>query len=155
MSDDQAPVLLRVLDGEGAGVRTTSFGSVGTILDRESTEVVWVSKEGEAIDPDWFSQPCTDVLCVLRGQLRVEFAREAEPDVTLSPGDVLVLPPDTACRAYSWPRDGTQRTVFLAVSARQSPRGPGPATDAGRAAVRTHGSHGRSSSARGVAGVAR
>jgi hypothetical protein len=45
--------------------------------------------------------------------LTVEF--KAEPSTTLTPrqGDVLVLPPDTACRAYRWPRDSKQAAVFL------------------------------------------
>jgi hypothetical protein len=125
MSAHRAPTLLRVLDREGYGVRVTPYGSVGAVLDSESTEVVWVAKQDEAIDPDWFCQPDTDVLCVLQGQLRVEFADEAEPDMTLSPGDVLVLPPNTACRAYSWPRGPARRTVFLAVTAREGTRPPG------------------------------
>jgi hypothetical protein len=125
MTAHRAPTLLRVLDREGYGVRVTPYGSVGAVLDSESTEVVWVAKQDEAIDPDWFCQPDTDVLCVLQGQLRVEFADEAEPDMTLSPGDVLVLPPNTACRAYSWPRGPAQRTMFLAVTAREGTRPPG------------------------------
>jgi hypothetical protein len=98
------PVLLRVLEGEAVRVRATRYGSVGTILDCDSTEVVWVCKQDEDIDPGWFSQPDTDVLCVVTGQLQVEF--QAEPaTLTLRQGDVLVLPPDTAA-------------VFLAVTAR-------------------------------------
>lgn len=125
MAANRAPTLLRVLNGDGYGVRVTPYGSVGTVLESESTQVVWVAKQDEAIDPDLFSQPDTDVLCVLQGQLLVEFADEAEPDMTLSPGDVLVLPPGTACRAYSWPRGTARGTVFLAVSAREGTRPPG------------------------------
>ena len=111
--------VLRTLKGEAAGpVRATPYGSVGTILDGSTTEVVWVSKQNEEIDPGWFSQPDTDVLCVIAGQLRVEFKADPGTAVTLRQGDVLVLPPDTACRAYRWPRDSAQAAVFLAVTAR-------------------------------------
>jgi quercetin dioxygenase-like cupin family protein len=117
--EPSAPVLLRALEGEAAGeVRATRYGSVGTILDCDSTEVVWVCKQAEDIDPAWFSQPDTDVLCVVAGQLRVEFKAESSTTLTLRQGDVLVLPPDTACRAYRWPRDSKQAAVFLAVTAR-------------------------------------
>jgi hypothetical protein len=105
---------------------------VGTILDCDSTEVVWVCKQDEDIDPGWFSQPDTDVLCVIAGQLRVEFKAEpSTPTLTLRTGDVLVLPPDTACRAYRWPRDSKQAAVFVAVTARS--RRAGRATGGERA----------------------
>src|ERR1017187_9298655 len=50
MTAHRAPTLLRVLDREGHGVRVTPYGSVGAVLDSESTEVVWVAKQDEAID---------------------------------------------------------------------------------------------------------
>jgi hypothetical protein len=119
-----APVLLRALEGQAVGAaRATPYGSVGTILNCDSTEVVWVCKQDEDIDPGWFSQPDTDVLCVVAGQLRVEFKAEPGTAMTLRPGDVLVLPPDTACRAYRWPRDSKQAAVFLAVTARSGSAG--------------------------------
>lgn len=76
--------------------------------------MVWVCKQDEDIDPGWFSQPDTDIA----GQLRVEFKAEPSTTLTLRQGDVLVLPPDTACRAYRWLRDSKQAAVFLAVTAR-------------------------------------
>jgi len=97
----------------------------------DSTEVVWDCKQDEDIDPGWFSQPDTDVLCVVAGQLRAEFRAELSTTLTLQPGDVLVLPPDTACRAYRWPRGSKQAAVFLAVTARSGPAGR--ATDHERA----------------------
>lgn len=113
------PLVLRTLEGEAAGtVRVTPYGSVGTVLDCDTTEVVWVSKQDEEIDPGWFCQPDTDLLCMLAGQLRVEFKADPGTAMTLRQGDVLVLPPDTACRAYRWPRDSAQAAVFLAVTAR-------------------------------------
>ncbi len=112
------PRVLRALAGEAVEVRATPYGSVGTILESDSTEVVWVCKEDEDIDPDWFSQRHTDVLCVVTGQLRVEFQAEPSTLLTLQRGDVLVLPPRTACRAHRWPRDSKQAVVFLAVTAR-------------------------------------
>jgi hypothetical protein len=72
---------------------------VGTILDSDSTEEVWVCRQDEDIDPGWFSERDTDVLCVVAGELRVDFKAEPSTTLTLRRGDVLVLPPDTACRA--------------------------------------------------------
>ncbi len=123
------PLLLRTLRGEGLHVHTTPYGSVGTILDFGGTEVVWVCKDSEDIDPDWFRQSDTDVLCVVTGGLRVEFATSIVPAVTLAPGDVLVLPPDTACRAYRWPRDREQPTLFLAITARNAQPPPSAGTE--------------------------
>lgn len=40
-----------------------------------------------------------DLLVVLQGQLRIEFAHPDFPPYLLQPGDVLVLPARTACRA--------------------------------------------------------
>src|ERR1039457_4790358 len=112
MTAHRAPTLLRVLDREGYGVRVTPYGSVGAVLDSESTEVVWVAKQDEAIDPGWFCQPDTDVPCVLQGPPRGGLAEEAEPYMALPPGDVLVLPPNTACRASSWPRGPAPRPML-------------------------------------------
>jgi hypothetical protein len=122
--EQSAPLVLRTLAGEAAGaVRGTPYGSVGTVLDCDSTEVVWVCKQDEDIDPGWFSQPDTDVLCVVAGQLRVEFKADHGMTMTLRRGDVLVLPPDMACRAYRWPRNSAQAAVFLAVTARSGRAG--------------------------------
>jgi quercetin dioxygenase-like cupin family protein len=52
---------------------------------------------------------------VLQGQLKVEFEAPDQADRVLKPGDLLVLPAHTRCRAYRWPRDQVQATVFLAV----------------------------------------
>jgi hypothetical protein len=122
-SEPTTPFVLRTLAGEASAVRATPYGSVGTILDSDCTEVVWVCKQDEDVDPGWFSQRDTDVMCVVAGQLRVEFKAEQSTPVTLWPGDVLVLPPDTACRAYRWPRDSSQAAVFLAVTARSGAAG--------------------------------
>lgn len=112
------PLLLRVLQGEGLDARSTPHGCVGTVLESESTEVVWAAKDDDGIDLCWFSQTETHVVCVLQGQLRVEFATRAEPGMTLGPGDVLVLPPGEACAAYRWPADAEGTTVFLTVTTR-------------------------------------
>lgn len=62
------------------------------------------------------------MLFVVQGQLRVEFADERLDDVLMAAGDLLVLPPAVRCRAYRWPRDAAQATVFLAA---YSPDRPG------------------------------
>ncbi len=111
------PAVFNVLRGEALSVRSTDYGSVGTLFAGASLEVVWVAKQGEDIDPGWFSQATPDVLFVVQGQLRAEFAGAGTEAAILGPGDALVLPPGTQCRAYRWPRDAEQATVFLAAYA--------------------------------------
>ena len=107
--------VFRASRGEALAISETPFGSVGQLYRGEGIEAVWVCKEGEAIDPDWFSQSSVDVIAVLQGVLRVEFESGEPVPVVLEPGDVLILPADTRCRAYRWPRDSTVPTIFLAV----------------------------------------
>ena len=78
-------------------------------------EVVWVSKQGEEIDPDWFVSAQHDVLVVIQGRLKVEFESAAHNDLVLEVGDALVLPPACRCRAYRWPRESQEAAVFLAA----------------------------------------
>jgi hypothetical protein len=104
-----------LLHAEAESIRTTPYGSVGQLYAGEGLEAVWVRKEAEAIDPGWFSQSGVDLLLVVAGGLRVEFeATDLAPRV-LIPGDLMVLPANTRCRAYRWPRDSQAATVFLAV----------------------------------------
>jgi mannose-6-phosphate isomerase-like protein (cupin superfamily) len=110
-----APRLFNVLHGEALSIRETPFGRVGTLLDDTGFEVVWVEKAGEAIDPVWFSSEHSDVLLVVKGQLKVEFKERAQDECLLGPGDCLTLPPRTNCRAYRWPRDAAEATVFVAA----------------------------------------
>ncbi len=110
-----SPRVFRIPREEALEIRQSPFGSVGTVFRGEGIEAVWVRKQGEAVDPDWFSQPATDLLLVVEGKLRVEFERPDLAPQVLEPGDLLVLPPDTRCRGYRWPRDTEGATVFLAV----------------------------------------
>jgi len=93
---------------------------VGTVFSGEGIEVVWVRKAGERIDPEWFVPESVDLLTVLRGRLRVEFKDRRWRTRVLEPGDVLVLPRSTACRAYRWPRTSRAPTVFLATYPKRS-----------------------------------
>jgi uncharacterized protein YjlB len=127
--DIQSPRVFRVLDGDALQIRATPCGSVGTVFTDPGLEVVWVSKQAEDVDPAWFSQPTTDILFVVQGQLRVEFADERLDDLVLAPGDLLVLPPGVGCRAYRWPRDAAQATMFLAAYS-PNPQVTVPATQA-------------------------
>lgn len=111
----RSPRKFRVLDGDALQIRGTPYGCVGTVFASPSLEVVWVSKQAEEVDPGWFSQPSTDILFVAQGMLRVEFADEGLDDMLMAPGDLLVLPPGVRCRAYRWPRDAVQATIFLAA----------------------------------------
>jgi hypothetical protein len=109
------PRVFRIPREDALEIHHSPFGSVGKIFRGEGIEAVWVKKQKEEIDPDWFSQPTVDLLLVVQGKLRVEFERSDLPPCVLDAGDLLVLPPDTRCRAYRWPRDTKEATVFLAT----------------------------------------
>jgi uncharacterized protein len=107
--------VVNVLSGEAASVRQTPFGDVGTVFSSRDLEVVWVSKLGEPVDEHWFSSHDPDVILVVQGQLKFEFESPGEEDRVLGVGDVLTLPAETRCRAYSWPRHAGQAAVFVAA----------------------------------------
>jgi nitroimidazol reductase NimA-like FMN-containing flavoprotein (pyridoxamine 5'-phosphate oxidase superfamily)/uncharacterized protein YjlB len=107
--------VLSVLSGEAAHVRQTPFGDVGTVFSSPDLEVVWVSKLGEPVDEHWFSSHDPDVILVVQGELKFEFEDPGQADLVLGVGDVLTLPAQTRCRAYSWPRHAGQQAVFVAA----------------------------------------
>lgn len=109
------PEVFSILKGEAIDVRDSPYGSVGTALSGQGIEAVWVSKQDESIDAGWFSQPVVDLILVVQGQLKVEFAKAGIASLILQPGDLLILPAETQCRAYRWPREAKQATVFFAV----------------------------------------
>jgi hypothetical protein len=104
-----------ILAQEAVTTTETRFGEVGTLYSDGEIEAVWVCKRAEAVDPGWFSQDAVDLIVVLQGRLRVEFADPVHEARTLEPGSLLVLPAATRCRAYRWPRTAEGATVFLAV----------------------------------------
>ena len=112
---DGKPRILHIPDGDSLEISYSPFGSVGKVFSGDGIEAVWVKKENEAIDPGWFSQPVVDLIFVVQGKLRVEFELPDLPPRVLEPGDLLVLPPNTRCRAYSWPRDSGEASLFLAI----------------------------------------
>jgi len=107
--------VFNVLRGEASQVRSTLFGDVGTVFSGQGIEMVWVSKLGEPIDENWFSSDEVDLILVVQGQLKFEFESPGPPDRVLSPGEVLVLPAGARCRAYRWPREAGEATVFVAA----------------------------------------
>jgi uncharacterized protein YjlB len=107
--------VFNVLRGEARQIRPTPFGDVGTVFSGQGLEVVWVSKQAEPIDESWFSSDAVDLILVVKGQLKFEFKSPDLPDLVLSVGDVLVLPAGEQCRAYRWPRDSREATVFVAA----------------------------------------
>jgi uncharacterized protein YjlB len=110
------PRVHNVLRGEAAdAVKTTPFGQVGTIYSGSGIELVWVSKQVEAIDEGWFSSGEVDLMLVVQGRLKVEFEHAYLPDRILDTGDVLVLPAGVRCRGYRWPREASTATVFVAA----------------------------------------
>jgi hypothetical protein len=111
----EQPSIYHILQGEALEIRHNAYGSVGKLFRGEGVEAVWVKKEGEEIDPDWFSQAMVDLILVVHGKLKFEFERTDLSPCVLEPGDMLVLPQDTKCRAYRWPWDAEQATMFLAV----------------------------------------
>ena len=112
---NDAPKAYNILKDEAIEVTQSAYGSVGRIFTGEGLEAVWVKKEAEEIDPGWFVQPMVDLILVVQGKLRVEYERKDLSPRVLSPGEMLVLPPNTRCRAYRWPRDAKGATIFLAV----------------------------------------
>jgi len=104
-----------ILRGEAAEVRPTPYGDVGTIFSGSGIELVWVRKQGEPIDQDWFGSEEVDVILVVSGLLRVEFESAGQDDRVLGPGEVLILPAGLRCRAYRWPRDASDATIFVAA----------------------------------------
>jgi quercetin dioxygenase-like cupin family protein len=116
MNDEQQePHVFHLRHREALDIHHSPTGRVGRVFRGEGLEAVWVAKQQEVIDSAWFSQPTVDLLIILQGQLRVEFEQELQSPVVLDPGDLLVLPPNTRCRAYRWPRDRQEATIFLAV----------------------------------------
>ncbi len=109
------PRIFHLLQGEALDVWHAQTGDVGRVFRGAGIEAVWVSKQDEAIDCQWFSQASVDLIAVIQGQLRVEFAEVGRDPVVLDPGDLLVLPANTCCRAFRWPRESREATVFLAV----------------------------------------
>ena len=106
--------MVNVLRGEASQVRSTPFGDVGTVFSGRGIEMIWASKLAEPIDPDWFSSDEVDLILVVQGQLKSEFASPGQPDQVLSAGEVLVLPAG-AVPAYRWPREAREATVFVAA----------------------------------------
>ncbi len=114
-SGGAAPQIFDVLRGGAAELRPGPFGDVGTMFSGHGIEVVWVSKVGESVDENWFWSHEEDVILVVQGQLKVEFESPDQPDRVLGVGEALVLPPRMRCRAYRWPRDASQATIFVAA----------------------------------------
>jgi hypothetical protein len=109
------PKVFRVFTGEAGQLKHTAFGTVGSLYSGEGIEAVWVAKKAELIDTEWFSQPTVDLITVIAGRLRVEYEDATRPPDVLTVGDFLVLPPNTRCRAYNWPRESQEGAVFLAI----------------------------------------
>jgi uncharacterized protein len=109
------PQVFDVLRRGASQISSSPFGDVGTVFSGHGLELVWVSKLGDHVDEHWFSSHEVDVLLVLQGQLKLEFESQAEPDRVLGVGEALVLPAGTRCRAYRWPRDAKQATIFVAA----------------------------------------
>jgi uncharacterized protein YjlB len=114
-SGDRRLRVFNVLRGEAEQVRSTPYGAVGTVFSGSGIELVWVSKQDEPIDQAWFSSQEIDLLLVLQGQLKFEFEAAERADLVLAAGDVIVLPAGERCRAYRWPRDASEATVFAAA----------------------------------------
>ena len=113
--DDTVLQVFNVLRGEAHRTRSTPFGDVGTVFSGRGMELVWVSKHGEPLDDIWFRMKAVDLIMVLQGRLKFEFESVDLDDRILAPGDVLILPPEARCRAYRWPRDASQATIFVAA----------------------------------------
>jgi len=91
----------------------TPFGSVEVLHDGTVLTVWRIRKDGEEIDPALSVCDREDVLCVLKGSLRLE--RAGHDPIVLGEGDVFVIPPGVPFRGYRWPRDGGP-CEFVAVA---------------------------------------
>ena len=109
------PRIFHILQEEALEIEPSAYGSVGKLFSGEGIEAVWVKKQDEEIDPGWFSQAVVDLILVVKGKLKMEFESTDLSPCVLEPGDLIVLPPNTCCRAYRWPRDTEDATLFLAV----------------------------------------
>jgi len=109
------PTVYRIAHREAQSIRSGPTGDVGTLFSDSGFEVVWVSKEEEAIDRKWFSRSSVDLLLVIQGKLRVDFKSQQLKSLVLKPGDLFLLPPRVKCRAYRWPRSSRKATVFAAI----------------------------------------
>jgi hypothetical protein len=115
MENNDTPQIFHLLQGDALEVHQSAFGSVGRIFSGQGIEAVWVKKQAEEIDTAWFSQPVVDLILVVQGKLRVEYERSEFQPCVLKQGDMLVMPSNTHCRAFHWPRETKEATVFLAV----------------------------------------
>ncbi len=114
-SSSKEPVFFRIPDREALNIRESDTGDVGRLFTGEGIEVVWVQKKGEKIDTEWFTQKSVDLIVVLQGTLKVEFKDGTLESRIMEPNDLMVLPSNTSCRAYRWPRSTTKPTIFLAL----------------------------------------
>jgi len=133
MASSAGARVFRTARREGFDRHRSPTGEVGRIHRGSGFEVVWVYKQGEAVDRAWFSMRSVDVLIVVRGRLRVEYADPRTPLRTLGVGDVLVLAPRTKCRAYRWPRSARGPTIFVAIYPRRSSSSSRPRSTSHRA----------------------
>jgi hypothetical protein len=90
--EHQEPQVFHLLQGDALDIHRSPTGDVGRVFRGEGVEAVWVAKQQEVIDADWFSMPSVDLLIILQGQLRVEFEQDQQASVVLEPGDLLILP---------------------------------------------------------------
>lgn len=107
--------IFRTLRREAVRWRRSATGEVGQLFRGDGIEMVCVVKQGEKIDPGWFSSARPDLIVVIDGQLCIEFDDPGRTSRVLRRGDVVVLPPRTRCRAYRWPRSSRGAAVFIAV----------------------------------------
>ncbi len=124
MAEDEKsefPEVFRVPLKEALEVQTSRTGDVGRLFTGEGLEAEWVYKKQEDVDADWFCYPSVDLLVVIEGQLKVEFERNGLEPRLLNPGDVLVVPPNTRCRAFRWPPESPDAAIFVAVHPAHAP----------------------------------
>ncbi len=114
-NSSQQPMFYRIPGREALDVRKSTTGEVGRLFTGEGIEAVWVLKKGEKIDSEWFTQKSVDLIIVLQGKLKVEFKDKVFESRIMEPNDLLVLSPNTSCRAYRWPRSTKKPTIFLAL----------------------------------------
>lgn len=98
---------------EALSAHDTPYGSIGIVHAGEELHASWVRKDGEEVDPALTTCTREELLCVIRGTLRLELPNSIVHD--LDAGSVFVIPPRTPFRAYRWPRESEEPCLYLAV----------------------------------------
>jgi hypothetical protein len=78
-SGGEVPRIFHIFEDNASGARDTPFGRAGNLFRDRFLEAVWVKKRNEEIASNWFSQEVVDLIVVLKGKLKIEYAQKIFP----------------------------------------------------------------------------